>query len=121
MVDTSSTAQQPATVADPQAPASAAPAPVVTLINPDDIPPGWELATQQLRRIRVPGAAPAAAPIRPTAPVMSATAGAGIGPLIGYLASTLGHPIPPDVMVALTILTTFLAGWLHPAGRGTST
>lgn len=101
---------QPA--ADPQTPASAAPASAAPL----DIPPGWELETQRLRRIKA-GEPAAAKSIAPTAPVVGATIGSTMGPLIAYMASSIGHPIPPDVLIALTTLTTFLGGWFHPAGR----
>lgn len=102
-------------LADPQAPASAAAAPAAPL-SPGDIPPGWELETARLRRIKAPEVA-APKSIAPTAPVVGATIGSTIGPLLAYCASSIGHPIPPDVLIALTTLTTFLGGWFHPAGR----
>lgn len=101
--------------ADTQLPASAAPA-VAVPVTLADIPPGWELETQRLRRIKT-GAVAAAKSIAPTAPVVGATIGSTIGPLIAYCASSIGHPLPPDVLIALTTLTTFLGGWFHPAGR----
>lgn len=101
--------------AEPQAPASAAPSPAAPL-QPSEIPPGWELETQRLRRIKA-GEPIAAKSIAPTAPVVGATIGSTVGPLIAYVASSIGHPIPPDVLIALTTVTTFLGGWFHPAGR----
>jgi hypothetical protein len=93
-------------------PATAAP---VGVSPPPDIPPGWELATQTLRRIKIPGSSTST--IKPTATVVSATVASTFAPMIIYLFSSLNHPLPAEVALALPTMFAFLGGWFHPAGR----
>jgi hypothetical protein len=104
----------PADTAPSSAPSS--PAPAAGGIDPAAIPEGWELTTQTIRR-RTAAPASSAPSIKPTAPVVGASIGSCVGPLIGYVAQALGHPIPSDALIAVTTLCAFLGGWLHPDGR----
>ena len=120
-----STEPEPGPPAPPLVPATPAPTPAQTVsavlvpLNPgEDIPPGWELSTQTIRRIKAPaGAAAASSSIKPTGVVVGAAAGATFAPMVLYMCNALGHPLPPDAALALPALFAFLGGWLHPAGR----
>ena len=80
------------------------------------IPPGWELATQQIRPAKL--APPATqSGIKPTAPVMAAAGATLLVPLFTAIFTAVGHPIPTEILIALPTLCAFIGGWLHGDGR----
>jgi zinc transporter ZupT len=92
-------------------------APIAATIAPAEIPVGWELATQTIRRIKTPGAAVPSSSIKPTGVVVGATVGSMLAPMLAGVCASIGHPLPTEIALALPTVFAFVGGWLHPAGR----